>query len=644
MCVKLLRSSIFLTMLVANLNAIVFAATAIPEVSLHSQQKKSHKQDGAVQTTHLSREQIANSSVTNLSALLKRKQSIVRVTNNSGDGTQPALSIRGFGDNAAANSLILVDGFPLTNPSLLSPSFNSFSLLDIERVDITQGSEGTLWGDQAIGGVINIVTRHPEKLLTDTQIGLGSYHHQFYSAIFGNKAPNGVFVKVFGFSNKTDNYRGHNNETDNTLSGQVGWDYATGSIYINAQTFKNTGLSPGSLTLAQYNTNPRLATNDTFYAHYLTNRYWILSKQALRDDWMLETRFARNEIYGDGFLFADYNRQEIVNSIEPRLIGHWRQNKLLFGFYQQNNSYSIDSLNTATKTNADQTNLFGQIIIPVLEKLHLTLGARDAWQDNTISRIDRDNGSSINRVFVSEQGLAFTPTNAWEFFIRRDGNFRFPKANENAWSRTGINYLQPQTGVSYETGATWTTEKQKLQLNLYELLLHHEIAFDPSQTLADPFGSFSNFDSTVRDGVTVTESIQALSTLNVYGQFNYVRARFNAGAFSGNTIPAVPAVTANAGLNYEFVPGWHAQYDALYTGSAYASEDEANVGNRLNGYWISSVTLQREWKHISASFEVGNIFNQSYSIYTLYNPDTHMNTYNPGAGRNCLLTLKTFLD
>ena len=86
------------------------------------------------------------------------------------DSSQTALSIRGFGDNAAANSLILVDGFPLANVSLLTPNFNSIALSDIERIDIIQGSQGSLWGNQAVGGVLNIVTRHPEKWLANAQI------------------------------------------------------------------------------------------------------------------------------------------------------------------------------------------------------------------------------------------------------------------------------------------------------------------------------------------------------------------------------------------------------------------------------------------------------------------------------------------
>src|SRR5258708_7771591 len=102
-------------------------AIVVPEVTL-----KPHKNYIAASVHHtqvsgFTRKQIAISPDEALSGLL-HQQSIVRVANNSADSNQLVLSIRGFGDNAGANSLILVDGFPLTNPTLLAPNFNALSL------------------------------------------------------------------------------------------------------------------------------------------------------------------------------------------------------------------------------------------------------------------------------------------------------------------------------------------------------------------------------------------------------------------------------------------------------------------------------------------------------------------------------------
>jgi vitamin B12 transporter len=67
--------------------------------------------------------------------------------------------------NASGQTLVLVDGVPMNDPS--SPSggfdFSTFDLSDVARIEVLRGPQSTLWGSDAIGGVISIVTKRPEK-------------------------------------------------------------------------------------------------------------------------------------------------------------------------------------------------------------------------------------------------------------------------------------------------------------------------------------------------------------------------------------------------------------------------------------------------------------------------------------------------
>lgn len=620
------------------------SATVIPEVNLHSKQTVKNKADARIQTTHIDRKEIKNSPVTNLSELLAQEQSIVRLTNNSMDSNQTALSIRGFGDNAAANSLILIDGFPLTNASLLAPNFNSIALADIQRIDIIQGSQGSLWGNQAVGGVVNIITRHPEKFMGDANLGLGSFNQQFYSALTGSKFSNGLFFKLFGFVNKTDNYRKHNRQDNKSAFVQTGWDYARGTMYLNFQSADNSVLFPGSLTQEQFHHHPRQAVNFKNYSHYQTQTLQFLNKHEIYPDWILETRASHQQLDGDGVISSTFNRKEWENTLNPRLIGSVKSNKIILGYFGQSNRFAFTNAVADERAYAQQNNFYAQVVTPLSNTVDFTLGARSAWQNNTAERYAGQSLHSTNRVFVTEQGLSFHPSNEWQFYLRRDGNFRFPKANEETWLPEGVNTLQPQTGVSYETGVVWTTEKQKAQLNIYRLQLHNEIAFDPTQTPSEPMGTFENFAPTQRDGVTLTEYYKLTPKLILNSQFNYVKPKFSSGQFSGNIIPAVPEINANAGVSYEFIENWRAKYSALYTGSRYASLDVENIGKKQPGYWLNTVALQYIRKSFDVSFEVDNVFNQRYSAYTVFNPMKHTCAYYPGAGRSYLLTIKTSID
>lgn len=618
--------------------------TVIPEVNLHSKQSLTVKRDAHIQTTHIDREKIKDSPVVNLSELLSQEQSIVRVTNNSIDSNQSGLSIRGFGDNAAANSLILVDGFPLTNVSLLAPNFNSIALADIERIDIIQGSQGSLWGDQAVGGVVNIVTRHPEKFIANVNLGLGSFNHYFYNLLAGSKFSNGLFFKAFGFANKTDNYRVHNRQNNESIFLQTGWDYARGTIHLNFQSSNNSALFPGSLTQLQFNDNPRQATNLKNFNHYQTQILQLLNKHEINSDWILETRLSFQKVNGHGVMAAAFHPREWESVLHPRLIGKILNNKVTAGYVGQHTQYHFMNVIENQHDRTMQNNIYGQVVFPLSSMVDLTLGARSAWQDNKVESVIGFPYRSVNRVFVTEQGVSFHPSNEWQFFLRRDGNFRFPKANEALWTPPDVNALKPQTGVSYEAGAIWRTGQQKAQLNIYRLQLKNEIAFDPTETIAQPLGNYQNFSPTWREGITLTETFKLTPRFILDSQLNYVNARFASGPFSGNTIPAVPAYTANAGISYAFIDNWRAKYSALYTGSYYPSLDVENVSKKQAGYWVNTAAVQYIHKSFDISFEVGNVFNQRYATYTIYDAFRQSNLFYPGAGRNYLLTFKTSIE
>jgi outer membrane cobalamin receptor len=105
-------------------------------------------------------------------------QSIIQLSNNTGSSNQSPISIRGFGENATANSLILIDGYRFTNPNLAAPNLNAILMPDIDSIEIIPGSEGTLYGDQAVGGVLKITTKKPEKFTLKLNMGSLSPLHQ----------------------------------------------------------------------------------------------------------------------------------------------------------------------------------------------------------------------------------------------------------------------------------------------------------------------------------------------------------------------------------------------------------------------------------------------------------------------------------
>src|SRR5690606_20841931 len=77
---------------------------------------------------------------------------------NSNPGTNQGVSIRG---SSFGNVLILIDGIPVNDPSLISNYFdlNFINLDQVERIEVLKGGHSTLYGSDAVAGVINIITK-----------------------------------------------------------------------------------------------------------------------------------------------------------------------------------------------------------------------------------------------------------------------------------------------------------------------------------------------------------------------------------------------------------------------------------------------------------------------------------------------------
>lgn len=86
----------------------------------------------------------------------------VTINQNGGFGGVASVRIRGM---SSGQTLVLVDGVPVGDPSTTDGSFDFARLdtADIERIEILKGPQSTLWGSDAIGGVISILTKKPQQ-------------------------------------------------------------------------------------------------------------------------------------------------------------------------------------------------------------------------------------------------------------------------------------------------------------------------------------------------------------------------------------------------------------------------------------------------------------------------------------------------
>ena len=132
-------------------------------------------------TTIINTQNLQRTAVQNISQALYNKPG-VQLLDTFGNNSIVAVGIRGFSSNASSNSLIVVNGFRLINPDLAAPDLNSIPVQDIQRIEIIPGSACVLYGDQAVGGVVNIITKQPQHFIFHLGSRHASYTHyaKFY--------------------------------------------------------------------------------------------------------------------------------------------------------------------------------------------------------------------------------------------------------------------------------------------------------------------------------------------------------------------------------------------------------------------------------------------------------------------------------
>ena len=146
-------------------------------------------------------------------------------------GTVPSIYMRGA---ASGRTLILLDGAPVGDPSMISNEFdlNLVPLNQVERIEILKGAQSTLYGSDAIGGVINIITKSKGSPFVSGALSYGSYGTKQ-----GNLQFNSNIKKLnytIGFENQ--NADGFSSAKDITNKGNFDNDgYQNNSFFVKAK-------------------------------------------------------------------------------------------------------------------------------------------------------------------------------------------------------------------------------------------------------------------------------------------------------------------------------------------------------------------------------------------------------------------------
>ena len=206
--------------------------------------KVEQKQNGTSKViTVITAAQIQQNASRTIAQILNEQAGLSLPGSLSNVGTVPSIYMRGA---ASGRTLILLDGAPVGDPSMISNEFdlNLVPLNQVERIEILKGAQSTLYGSDAIGGVINIITKSKGMPFVTGALSYGSYGTKQ-----GNLQLNSRINKLnytIGFENQ--NADGFSSAKDITNKASFDKDgYQNNSFFVKAKyqidTFWNLQLS-----------------------------------------------------------------------------------------------------------------------------------------------------------------------------------------------------------------------------------------------------------------------------------------------------------------------------------------------------------------------------------------------------------------
>ncbi len=137
--------------------------------------------EAPVSVTVLTKEEIAQSGALAVDDLLRQipgfntfRRSSSLVTAPQQDPEAQGVTLRGIGPGGASRALVLLDGIPVNDAFGGWLYWGEMPLQNIERIEVVRGGSSNLWGNFALGGVINIITKAPERRAVQAKLSVGN--------------------------------------------------------------------------------------------------------------------------------------------------------------------------------------------------------------------------------------------------------------------------------------------------------------------------------------------------------------------------------------------------------------------------------------------------------------------------------------
>lgn len=510
-----------------------------------------------------------------VSDLLIRTPSVSQ-SRSGGYGSATSLRIRG----ATPSQIVLViDGMRMADPSTIDASYNFANLLadDIARIEVLRGSQSILWGSNAIGGVVNIVTARAEKPLEGrVKIEVGSRETLNAHAALGGESDklawrlagnyfttDGISARAIGI--EPDGYQRTaasgtvTTKLSNTVSLDLRGYYADGRTEFDG--FFGDSFAYGFTEEWTAYAGLNFALLDGRFQ----NRIAVLQNSTDREDF--DPARAVRKLSFDAL--GRTRRYEYQGVFEP-----FKRTQLVFGIERDEqriqSASPADSNASYTSLEADGAidSIYGQLRATVIGGVTLNAGTR--WDHH--SRFGSSNVFSAGLVWALDSGRTILRANY-------DEGFKAPSLYQ-LFSEYGLADLQPERAKGWEVALEQSLFDEQLRLSMtyFERKTDDliDFSFCPTSgplpiecyvpgTTMPRFGYYANIDKSHARGIEIWGSLQ-FGKLFANANLSWIEAEDRTPGFNlGAQLARVPHYLVNGEIGYEFASEFETSLSVRYS-------------------------------------------------------------------------------
>lgn len=445
--------------------------------------------------TVLDRKDIERAAAPSLADLLRRQAGIQYVT-SGGRGSNSSLYLRGTN---AGHVLVLVDGVRVGSTTLGAASLENYSLDQIERIEIVRGPRSSIYGSEAIGGVIQIFTKKSAEPLR-VSVGAGTdktVDHAVTLSGASDRSRHAVtltYEESDGFDNGT--------QDDALIGGRYNFDedaYRNAGANLNFSHMISERVSVDGMYL---NNEGKTEFDPGAYgpdaAPYTENDNTVAGLGATIDLEPLEVKaqVARSEENSDTF----GSRQNFIDSTKNQGLLQMGTATDALGTLVGGVEYVdelVESSEAYSETGRAVFSGFAQAQ-KELGKVALQLGAR------------HDDNEQFGSKKTGNAGVGFAVSDSMQLYSTYGSAFKAPTFNDLYWPAddysAGNPDLEPETSHTAEIGGKWFASNQSVDLALYKSKVKNLIQWAADENY---FYSPENVNNVVIKGLEASYGFKA---------------------------------------------------------------------------------------------------------------------------------------